>query len=287
MCTGPETVVPAALRGYRTWRITRDGQLRSTAFDYVWPTAGERKAECRRGPTARVVPVPGMPGIARLEDVEDHRDEAPGEDCKCGFYGWYDPADARMVDAPVFGAIEVAGRVKVGGHGFRAERARLVALVVTPEMRTRVGAAELLRRLEVDEVPVYEDRPSLLADFPPDDVSHLVKHECDPACMEEILYLTMAGRVSGFLTAHYNHAHVALTPAPEPPPAAWKRWGALLACAFFLLLTLYSSVALPWGAVTKDDGWAMDALRAVLWPINVWGVWLWSRHLRRAWRWGR
>jgi len=156
MFQGEPSLVPGVLRGYRTWG-ERYGGLRSTGMDHTWGGAAEvEQAMCQAWP------------------LQTH--SAPDADCKCGLYGWYDPADSRIVDAPVFGVIEVSGRVILGTHGFRAERARVLA--VTAE---HADDRALFRQRGYT---VYDTRDALLADYPPDDVSELARHECDGTCQE-------------------------------------------------------------------------------------------------------
>lgn len=275
LCTGPDTVVPAALRGYRTWRLGEGGELLSTAHDYQWRTGIDR-AECRR----------------LVSGAQSHATPAPATGCSCGFYGWYDPTDVRMVDAPIVGAVEVSGRVKLGSHGFRAERARVLGVVVPPALHHTTAGAHLVAQLEDDLVPVYESLEAMQAALPPDDVSDLVQHECDYACEREVLLHSVTSSITrSLLQARHFHftAGGLVAPAPVPPrPPRWKRYGALITSAVLLALTAYSSLVLPVDILTRDDSWELDALRLALLPINVWGaLWLWPRNLQRAWRWGR
>jgi hypothetical protein len=176
MCTGAETVVPAALRGYRTWGTRGNGELLSL-LPYEW-SLGEQVARC-------LVPV-SCPCYGCFVYARRHGERsahsAPGADCGCGFYGWYSPVDSRLMDGPVFGAVEVSGRVLMGTHGFRAERARVLGLVVDEGARSPASLA-LRRRAEVSLVPVFSSRAALLEQLPPDDVSSLVDHSCDHRCV--------------------------------------------------------------------------------------------------------
>ena len=53
---------------------------------------------------------------------------SPSMQCTCGIYAWYAPDDAGMLSARVFGVVEASGLVLMGDSGFRAERARIVAV---------------------------------------------------------------------------------------------------------------------------------------------------------------
>lgn len=71
----------------------------------------------------------------------DH--QIPSAACLCGLYGWYNPQYAlHEHTGDVVGVIEVSGRILMGTMGFRAERARIIALAVnercaTPELHRR------------------------------------------------------------------------------------------------------------------------------------------------------
>ena len=91
---------------------------------------------------------------------------APAAGCQCGIYGWYDPTDTGMVRAGVFGVVEASGLVLMGERGFRAERARIVAVV---SRNRRLTAA-----CEQAGIAVYRRRRDLVRDFPPEDLSALL-----------------------------------------------------------------------------------------------------------------
>jgi hypothetical protein len=91
---------------------------------------------------------------------------APERDCKCGIYAWYEPDDTAMLSARVFGAIEATGLVLMCDRGFRAERARVTAVVTR---KPRVAAA-----CEQAGITVYRHRRDLLRDHPPEDVKALL-----------------------------------------------------------------------------------------------------------------
>ncbi len=167
------SLVPGSLRGYRTWRPVRRrgrvpvGMLPLTAVSrrhVVWTPTMRARCEPRDAWYS-------SPGPSTLP--ADH--PAPRAGCNCGIYGWYAPEDTVMADAGVFGTIQASGLILMGELGFRAERARIAA-VVTHNRRvaaacTRAGIA------------VYRRRRDLLRDYPPDDLSSLLGDEfrCRPA----------------------------------------------------------------------------------------------------------
>jgi hypothetical protein len=190
MCTGDATVVPAALRGYRTWLLGRDGGLLAR-LPYEW-SFGQQQATCLVGQTYCDCYL-----CSALRDVPPPAHSAPCDGCVCGFYGWYRPDDTRLQHGQVFGAIEVTGRVLMGTHGFRAERARVLGLVAEESAFRGGDIAALFRRAGQHLVPVYRTRAELLRALPPDDVSSLVDHTCDVRCMPHYLTVPVINVVPG------------------------------------------------------------------------------------------
>lgn len=157
-------LVPGSLRGYRTWRLRRPRSLADdrtlpltsvTRRHIVWPPA--LRARCEPGDVG--FPAPWSPPV-----TGDH--PAPQTGCNCGIYAWYAPTDTGMISARVFGAIEASGLVLMGERGFRAERARITAVVT----RNRRLAAACGRA----GIAVYRRRRDLLRDHPPEDLSSLI-----------------------------------------------------------------------------------------------------------------
>jgi hypothetical protein len=155
-------LVPGSLRGYRTWRLlgrrthVPPGTLPLTSVTrhrVVWtPTL---TARCRPDDTAASGGSPAP---------DDHH--APQTGCGCGVYGWYSPNDTGIVRARVFGVIEASGLVLLGERGFRAEKARIVA-VVTRNRRVTEACAKA-------GIAVYRSRRQLLRDHPPEDLTGLI-----------------------------------------------------------------------------------------------------------------
>jgi hypothetical protein len=166
-------LVPGSLRGYRTWRPAgRRGRVPAGML----PLTSVARRHVVWSPTlsARCVPRDAgysSPGSSTLR--ADH--PAPRAGCNCGIYGWYAPEDTVMVDAGVFGAIQASGLTLMGELGFRAERARIAA-VVTRNRRVAAACTQA-------GIPVYRRRRDLLRDYPPDDLSSLLGDEfrCHPA----------------------------------------------------------------------------------------------------------
>src|SRR5688572_25634980 len=106
---------------------------------------------------------------------------APAAGCTCGLYAYYRPVTEMFARPPipfplfpgdrahemVFGAVEVAGRVILATRGLKAERMRILGLVIP-------DAATAQRMAARYNVLAYSSPGALLADFPPQDFSALV-----------------------------------------------------------------------------------------------------------------
>jgi hypothetical protein len=157
-------LVPGSLRGYRTWRLLSrraalpEGALplRSVTRRVVWPPTLE--ARCTPPDFEQYTPTPSDLGVG------SHR--SPARRCDCGIYAWYDPHDTAMLHARVFGAVEASGLILMGDRGFRAERARISAIVT----RNR----RLADACEAAGIRVFRRRRDLLREYPPDDLTALL-----------------------------------------------------------------------------------------------------------------
>lgn len=106
-------MVSASLRGYRSWRVDVKPQilLKSVGITSMsWPTK-ELEAKC-------------------AYDVSGKgHSSSPYEECKCGIYGWYQPEWTSLYHSgSVMGVVEYSGKILMGTRGFRAEKAKIVAI---------------------------------------------------------------------------------------------------------------------------------------------------------------
>jgi hypothetical protein len=173
VCGGGDSgraLVPGSLRGYRTWRLLGRHApvpagalpLSSVTRRVVWPPT----LEARCTPPDREWHAAAPSQMA----VGSHRSPARG--CDCGVYAWYAPDDAGILYARVFGVVEASGLVLMGDRGFRAARARIIA-VVTRNRRLAAACAAA-------GVTVYRRRRDLLRDHPPEDLSGLLAADSKP-----------------------------------------------------------------------------------------------------------
>jgi len=124
------TLVPGTLRGYRKWHI-RDGRLKAIAQPVFWDSP-ELRAQC----------VVTRPGTYQQHVNPNHEHVAPDPGHTCGIYACHSPYDAQILphtartplSSEVIGVIEASGNIEVGPRGYRAERARIVALCMTTDV---------------------------------------------------------------------------------------------------------------------------------------------------------
>lgn len=110
--------------GYRHWRLD-DWVLRPRLIGPPW-RPGVNTAICDKQSAYAL-------GIGAVIDPRPHR--APGACCDCGLYALHEPVSWGDPDGPaVFGAVAAWGDLRVHWQGFRAEKARIVALAYTLDM---------------------------------------------------------------------------------------------------------------------------------------------------------
>jgi hypothetical protein len=136
-------LVPSPVYGLRTWTVIGaqgEERLAGPRVGTPWPTSG-----------------------AWLDARCDGGHAAPAAGCDCGIHAWHPgPHGARRVLSlrwEIPGVVETEGAVELHRDGFRAERARPYAFVVTPSSN-----AKLVRRLaEAYDAQVLEiERPDEL-----------------------------------------------------------------------------------------------------------------------------
>jgi hypothetical protein len=139
----PTPLVAGPLYGLRTWVV-------------VGAPGSERLA----GPQSTV---PWPDGGAWLEATcaRDPGHAAPEHDCVCGLHAWHpQPRNARRVLASrreVAGVVECDGNIEIHPDGFRAQRGRPHALVVTP-MRNAALVGRLARAYDAEVATVEGPR---------------------------------------------------------------------------------------------------------------------------------
>lgn len=114
--------------------------------------SGENLARCL---------VPPFRMAARVEPVEPH--EVAAKECVCGFHAYYDGNNSYMAPGLVAGLIEGYGLLTVGAKGFRASKARIVAIVV-PDILVEGFLTAICDTYP--GVPLYDTQAAALAAHP-------------------------------------------------------------------------------------------------------------------------
>ncbi len=186
-------LVPGRLRGFREWKIVRAAEgepprLAAISARTIWPWTPVIEARCHRADMGAM--------YAQFERATMHDPlDVPNADCSCGIYAKHKPMNLNPGHDRVYGVIEAWGKVELGTNGFRAQKARLVALggaydqpngyAVTarftdllrmdptpwhggPNKDTLAQLGELYR------VPTFPDFAEMWAKYPPADVDELL-----------------------------------------------------------------------------------------------------------------
>jgi hypothetical protein len=123
MAEGP--LYPGEILGFRAWRL-EPGGLHSLNMDHRWASV-ETEASCLRSASR---------GLRRLWDRPHPPELIPAPGCSCGIFAYrtVEMAEyyARSLGGSVLGAVACSGRMQVYRHGARAQRARILALLLPP-----------------------------------------------------------------------------------------------------------------------------------------------------------
>lgn len=104
---GKDLLIPSSVLGYRQW-TWKNNVLNSYGYS-LWDK-GSLTSVCNR-----------------FNENED-RHPSPEINCSCGIYAHYLPLESYERGHNVFGVIEASGKILLGTKGFRAEKAKIVAL---------------------------------------------------------------------------------------------------------------------------------------------------------------
>jgi hypothetical protein len=140
-------LVAGTVVGLRAFRLGTDGWLYGPLYPHRW-TPAENTAKC--SPAGRMIliwahtmRVALAAGGQQAEPQVEHT--LSGLHCTCGFYAYLDGSQHTYANMPdgLAGIVEGYGTVTIGTRGFRASKARIVALVIPdrPTPRRRLFAA--------------------------------------------------------------------------------------------------------------------------------------------------
>lgn len=114
------------------------------------------------------------------ETKEDH--SSPDIDCSCGIYAHYLPIESYERTYNIFGVIEASGKLFMGTKGFRAEKARIVALAglgpstqwfTTKEKTRGIYPKDVVDFCSSIGVPYFPTVKQMVYEFPQVDLSSL------------------------------------------------------------------------------------------------------------------
>lgn len=181
-----------SVKGLRGWRMDDQGRLTGVTHRVVW-TPGENVAQCRdlggkyepcpeqakadaarEAGDASLWPVytyyqcedPAcVPGKGHFVAVTEAR-HAFDADCECGF--WAYDEENHQEHGEVTGIIEAYGKVTIGTRGFRAEKARIVALTRENNSDRYELSLSKWRRLKqlYPDVSFYDEHDDMLEAHP-------------------------------------------------------------------------------------------------------------------------
>lgn len=154
--------VAGSLLGLRSFSVGPDGHLTGVVQPYPY-TAEENVAVCVRGDRVLNRMLMHLDGpVGQQARAAEEKHQLLNLDCSCGFYAYFNGIDpyssAGSVmfgsSARVTGLIEGYGRTVVGTKGFRAEKARLVAIVFGLETEERFRNTHPLIRMLRGQRPI-------------------------------------------------------------------------------------------------------------------------------------
>lgn len=109
--------------------------------------------------------------------IEPEKPKHNLEACACGFYGYYDGSDDYHKSGYVSAVVEGYGETVIGTRGFRAYKARIVALRIPKSVPVR--SAALVAR-NYPDVPLFASFKQMVEEFPPDAGGMDLNPESDP-----------------------------------------------------------------------------------------------------------
>lgn len=135
------------VRGVRAFEVDTLGRLTGVTYKSVW-RPGENTSECKRlsaddpasgfwaaynkgllgpGSARRFVTASPMSPVLSSDPGETERSHDMTK-CKCGFYAYYDGSNDYHTPDRINAVVEGWGQTVIGTRGFRAEKARILAL---------------------------------------------------------------------------------------------------------------------------------------------------------------
>lgn len=180
-------LAPGVVRGTRSFSVDAYGRLTGVTHRQVW-TPGENNAECRKRDdpygqftisissmaTSYIYGNGGVIDGRRngKQQTSPPESEKPLEhtyaECACGFYGYFDGSDDFHDEKRVSAVVEGYGETVIGTRGFRAKKARIVALTVREGLDELTESMVRKVRRNYRDVPTFDSFDVMVAEFAPD-----------------------------------------------------------------------------------------------------------------------
>ena len=160
--------------GTRSFDVDKLGRLRGVAYSAVW-RPGENQAECmERHYEMAMFGVSTAPAFSlRKSDKPEHSIA----ECNHGFYGYYEGSNDYYEAGRIMGVIEAYGEAVIGTRGFRASKARIVALHIPDDVSAPLR--KLIAR-NYPDVPRFDTFDAMVTMFKPDDGGQGLNPDSDP-----------------------------------------------------------------------------------------------------------
>jgi hypothetical protein len=170
---GNELLILDTVRGFKQWSWNTERKLVSM-FPADWSN-GSIVSECSRSELNK--------------DKSSATHKSPDQDCSCGVYAHYLPLESyEKQKHSIFGVVEASGKILMGTKGFRAEKARVVALAGYGACNQWFENTEKTRGVYPEDVvdfctsigvPYFPTVRQMVYEFPQDDLSTLGVSEED------------------------------------------------------------------------------------------------------------
>lgn len=169
-------LVQGTLRGYREWQWGQVNWLPGLfpRGDFLWPANIVWTVNAGDAPHHVSPWLSDTWNEAVCARRESHQVPFPDRQC-CGFYAKYQPRFNQVTPSVgVPGIIEAKGRIILGTTGFRAQQARIVALIRSGYPTVDPTRDNSIKAAEAYGVPLFKTLEEALEAFPPHDVEELL-----------------------------------------------------------------------------------------------------------------
>lgn len=175
------------VKGARAFDVDKLGRLRGVSYDSVW-TPGENEAACWKSEAGALTfggislnqfipsayftgsggysaPQRWVVGASSSEASVKPPESHSLVGCKCGFYGYYDGSNDYHQSDRVSAVVEGYGEVVIGTRGFRATKARIVALTIPDTVAVPLA---MRVRHNYREIPIFDSFEAMVTAVPTD-----------------------------------------------------------------------------------------------------------------------